>query len=82
MAHPFSLRAGVWHDPRHSIEFKGEPGTDLGAVGLATLFQGGQGPQNHFAFGLGWAFTKFQLDAAADFSDVTDTFSLSAVYHF
>ena len=82
MSHPFSLRAGVWHDPRHSIEFNGDPGTDLGGVGLATLFHGGQGPQNHLAFGLGWAFTKFQLDAAADFSDVTDTFSVSAVYHF
>ncbi len=82
MSHPFSLRAGVWHDPRHSIEFNGDPGADLGAVGLATLFAGGQGPQNHYAFGLGWAFTKFQLDAAADFSDVTDTFSVSAVYHF
>ena len=82
MAHPFSLRAGVWHDPRHSIEFKGEPGTDIGAVGLATLFSGGQGSQNHAAFGLGWAFAKFQLDAAADFSDVADTFSISGVYHF
>lgn len=82
MTHPFSLRAGVWHDPRHSIEFKGEPGTNLGAVGLATLFHGGQGSQNHAAIGLGWAFTKFQIDAAADFADVTDTYSISAVYHF
>ena len=82
MAHPFSLRAGVWHDPRHSIEFNGDPGTDLGAVGLATLFSGGQGTQNHGAVGLGWAFPKFQIDAAADFSDVTDTYSISAVYHF
>jgi len=82
MAHPFSLRAGVWHDPRHSIEFKADPGTDIGAVGLATLFSGGQGSQNHVAIGMGWAFTKFQIDAAADFSDVTDTYSISAVYHF
>ena len=82
MSHPFSLRAGIWHDPRHSVEFKGEPGVDVNAVALATLFHGGQGSQNHKAIGLGWAFTKFQIDAAADFSDVTDTFSLSAVYHF
>ena len=83
MSHPFSLRAGVWHDPRHSVEFKADPGTaNLGAVGLATLFHGGQGPQNHVAVGLGWAFAKFQLDAAADFADVTDTFSISGVYHF
>jgi len=90
MSHPLSLRAGAWHDPRHSVQFKGDPGDfrddsgdpRLDAVALATLFHGGQGSQNHFALGLGWAFTKFQIDAAADFSDVTDTFSLSAVYHF
>jgi len=90
MAHPVSLRAGVWHDPRHSIEFKGDPGDfrdtsgdpNLGAVALATVFAGGQGSQTHYALGIGWAFTKFQIDAAADFSDVTDTYSISAVYHF
>jgi long-subunit fatty acid transport protein len=82
MAHPFSVRAGVWHDPRHSIEFKGDPGTDLGASALAVVFHGGQGSQNHVAIGGGFAFSKFQIDAAADFSDQTDTFSLSGVYHF
>jgi len=82
MAHPFSLRAGVWHDPRHSIEYKGDPGTDLGPIALAALFHGGKGSQTHYAFGGGFAFAKFQIDAAADFSDQTDTFSLSGVYHF
>jgi long-subunit fatty acid transport protein len=82
MSHPFSLRAGIWHDPRHSVEFTGDPGSDQGAIPLAVLFNGGQGPQNHVAVGFGWAFTKFQIDAAADFSDVTDTFSVSGVYHF
>jgi len=82
MEHPFSLRAGVWHDPRHSIEFKGDPGNDPNAAALATLFSGGKGSQTHGALGLGWAFSKFQIDAAADFSDLTDTYSVSAVYHF
>jgi len=82
MAHPFSLRAGIWHDPRHSIEYKGDPGTDLGASALAVVFHGGQGSQNHVAVGGGFAFSKFQIDAAADFSDQTDTLSLSGVYHF
>ena len=82
MSHPLSVRAGVWHDPRHSIEFTGDPGEDLGSVALAVLYNGGKGPQNHGAIGLGWAFPKFQIDAAADFSDVTDTYSISAVYHF
>jgi long-chain fatty acid transport protein len=83
MAHPISLRVGIWHDPRHSIEYKGDPGTDdTVAAGLASLFFGGKGPQTHGAVGLGWVFSKFQIDAAADFSDVTDTYSVSAVYHF
>ena len=30
----FSLRAGVWHDPRHSIEFTGDPGTGKTTVAL------------------------------------------------
>jgi long-subunit fatty acid transport protein len=82
MSHPFSVRAGVWHDPRHSIRFEGDPGTDFGGIGLATLFHGGQGAQNHVAIGGGFAFSKFSIDAAADFSDQTDTYSVSGVYHF
>jgi long-subunit fatty acid transport protein len=82
MTHPFSVRAGVWHDPRHSIEYQGDPGTDAGALSLATLFHGGKGAQNHAALGFGWAFDKFEIDAAADFADLTDTYSVSAVYHF
>ncbi len=83
MAHPFSLRAGAWHDPRHSIEYKGaDPGTDIGALGLATLFGVGKGSQTHYSIGGGLAFAKFQIDAAADFSDLSNMYSISAVYHF
>jgi long-chain fatty acid transport protein len=82
MTHPFSLRAGVWHDPRHSIQFNGDPGSDNLAIPLAVLFAGGKGSQTHGALGFGWAFTKFEIDGAADFSDLSDTYSISAVYHF
>jgi long-chain fatty acid transport protein len=83
MSHPFSLRAGVWHDPRHSIEYKGDPGdTDVNAIALATLFSGGKGSQTHESIGAGFVFNKFEIDAAADFSDLTDMYSVSAVYHF
>jgi len=81
-AHPFSIRAGVWHDPRHSIEFKGDPGNDLNSAALATLFSGGQGSQTHGAVGFGWAFSKFEIDGAADFATVTDTYSISGIYRF
>ena len=83
MSHPFSLRAGVWHDPRHSIEYKGDPGdSDVNAIALATLFSGGKGSQTHESIGAGVVFNKFEIDAAADFSDLTDMYSISAVYHF
>lgn len=82
LQHPFSLRAGVWHDPRHSIAFEGDPGSDPQGIALATLFSAGKGSQTHASIGAGFAFKSFQIDAAADFSDLTDVISVSAVYRF
>ncbi|MBL8297185.1 MAG: outer membrane protein transport protein [Rhodanobacteraceae bacterium] len=81
MSAPFSLRAGMWHDPRHSVSFSGTPADATQAV-LATLFAGGRGSENHYSFGGGWAFKSFQLDFAADLSDGLDTYSVSGVYRF
>jgi hypothetical protein len=36
----------------------------------------------HYAAGLGLAFKRFQLDVAADFSELVDTVSLSFIYSF
>lgn len=80
---PFSIRAGLWHDPEHSIKFEGDPiirpVTD--AVANAVLFSQSD-DELHYAVGFGWAFEKFQLDAGADFSDNVDTWSLSGVWRF
>lgn len=86
-AHPFSVRLGAWYDPAHALEFRGEPPTDgslfsQGQIGLATLFSQAGGSQVHFAGGLGFAFSNFQIDFAFDVSDEVDTFSLSGVYRF
>lgn len=81
MKHPFSLRGGVWHDPRHSVRFDGVP-QDLDQAALAALFAGGRGADNHYSIGGGWAFSKFQLDFAGDWSDGVDTYSVSGVYRF
>lgn len=81
MSAPFSLRGGIWHDPRHSVGFRGAPSDAPQAV-LATLFAGGRGSENHFTFGGGWAFKSFQLDFGADLSDGLDTYSVSGVYRF
>jgi long-subunit fatty acid transport protein len=84
---PFSVRAGVWHDPRHSIRYRGEPGNgatneSFNQVSLATLFSQGRGSQTHYAGGMGLAFEKFQVDFGFDLSKEVDTFSLSGIYRF
>jgi long-chain fatty acid transport protein len=88
MGHPISVRAGVWRDPRHSIEYHGNPATDPdlannpSVAALALIFGVTQGGQTHGAIGAGMAFKQFQIDFGADFSDLADTYSLSAVWRF
>jgi len=70
-----AVRAGVWLDPDHrfhSISSNPEH---------QALFQPGQ-DEVHLALGIGLAFSSFQIDLAADFSDLVDSFSLSAIYSF
>ena len=88
MSAPVSLRAGVWRDPAHSIRYRGDPATDpdfatnVNVVASAVVFSAGKGSQTHYAFGGGVAFKQFQLDFGADFSDLVDTYSISAVWRF
>jgi long-chain fatty acid transport protein len=78
---PFSIRAGVWHDPEHSVRFRGTPINTFDALANAVLFSIGD-DELHYAAGFGWAFENFQIDAAADFSDRVDAYSLSGVWRF
>ncbi|MGA9421075.1 MAG: outer membrane protein transport protein, partial [Rhodanobacteraceae bacterium] len=48
--HPVNLRAGIWHDPAHSLRYIGAPGDGTtgqsqAQVALATLFSQGRGSQ-------------------------------------
>ena len=70
-----AIRAGVWRDPDHRFR---SISTD---PEHRALFQPGE-DEIHVAVGLGLAFRSFQIDLAADFSDLVDTFSLSAIYSF
>lgn len=86
MANPMFVRAGVWHDPRHTIQFNGTP-TDGTGLTEAVVFGGGYGAKMHYALGGGIVFTTsflkgLQLDAAYDHSEKIKTASLSAVYRF
>jgi long-subunit fatty acid transport protein len=71
-----AIRTGVWLDPDH--RFRSIHPDD---PSHRALFQSGEDGV-HVAVGLGLAFTAFQIDLAADFSDLVDTFSLSAIYSF
>lgn len=77
MENPFTIRAGVWHDPEHTIRWDGAV-TNVSQAINATLFSTGD-DELHYALGFGWAFKHWQLDAAADFSDRVNTISMSGV---
>jgi len=71
-----AARLGVWLDPDHQPRF-----TSGGDLLEQALFPPGD-DQIHYALGLGLAFKKFQIDLGADFSDLVDTVSVSAIYSF
>jgi len=70
-----AVRAGVWLDPDHRFH------STIDDPEHRALFQRGE-DEVHVAVGLGLAFKIFQLDLAADFSDLVDTASLSVIYSF
>ncbi|MBL0162822.1 MAG: outer membrane protein transport protein [Xanthomonadales bacterium] len=85
--HPFSLRAGVWRDPAHELVYHGnppifDPATQDPEANAATFSSGRSNKQTHYAIGAGMAFSKFQIDLGADFSDTSDTVSASGVFRF
>jgi long-subunit fatty acid transport protein len=77
---PFALRAGVWRDPAHSIEWRG-PIDQFEGVAAALLFPKGES-QTHLSVGAGIAWPRFQIDAAYDSSKHYKVGSLSVVTRF
>jgi long-chain fatty acid transport protein len=78
---PLSFRAGVWHDPEHTIRFQGTPSLEGDAIANAVLFSAGD-DELHSSVGFGLAFEKVQIDAAFDASERNETVSLSGVVRF
>ncbi|MCB1628031.1 MAG: outer membrane protein transport protein [Xanthomonadales bacterium] len=88
MERPFFVRGGVWRDPEHRLTIPNSITQDCNSSDFnffgcidATLFRPGD-DEMHYSLGLGWAFDRFQIDAAADFSDLVDTYSVSGVLRF
>ncbi len=68
-----ALRLGAWLDPDHRIQ------VTRGNVFQQAILPPGD-DQIHYTAGVGLAFETFQVDLAADISDLVDTASISAVY--
>lgn len=80
---PFSVRAGLWREPEHAL-FATGPTSGPQALSVdidRALFLRGD-DELHYSLGFGWAFSSFQFDLAADFSDNVDTYSASGVVRF
>jgi long-chain fatty acid transport protein len=77
---PFAIRAGYWRDPAHSIEWRG-PLDQFPDYAEALLFPTGE-TQNHISIGAGLAWSRFQIDAAYDTSDMWKAGSISFVTRF
>ena len=81
LRNPLALRLGVWHDPDHRIRFEGDPETFSELVLDPLFFEGDD--EVHVSVGLGYVIgDRFQIDAAFDFSELIDSFSLSGVLRF
>ena len=77
---PLALRAGVWRDPAHSVQWNG-PLNQGEFVGAAILYPKGQ-TQMHRSVGAGVAWPRFQIDAAYDTSKHYKVGSVSVVTRF
>lgn len=77
---PFALRAGYWRDPAHSIEWNG-PLNRPDFVAEAMLYPKGE-DQDHLSVGVGFAWPRFQIDAAYDTSKHYKVGSISMVTRF
>ncbi len=69
-----ALRLGAWLDPDHS------PHIGAGGTPYERALLPPGDDEIHFAVGFGLAFELFQVDLGADFSDLVDSVSLSAIY--
>lgn len=67
----FTLRAGAWYEPDHSLRFEGRN------VGFDAVFRERSG-QMHYTAGVGFALRRIQIDAGIDHSDRVSVVSLSA----
>lgn len=79
---PIALRAGVWRDPDHTLSYAGPTDESNAEQRSTAAFFPAGGSETHFSLGFGFFLDNFQMDFAADWSDLQDTYSISGVYRF
>jgi len=78
----FALRGGAWYDPSHQAYLDANEATGLPAPRWAVLLPKRDGTW-HVSGGIGFTARRhLQIDAAADFSELIDTVSISSVWRF
>ena len=78
----FALRAGIYHEPDHTIRFTGTTGDPALDLEEKEKFPGSD-DQMHITGGLGLVVSEhFQVDTAANIAAKSTQFSISAVYRF
>ena len=72
-----SARFGAWYEPDHTPRYTGQDGD------LQALFGRELDDELHLSLGIGLVIKEdYQLDFAANFSDIGDTYSFSLVKFF
>jgi long-subunit fatty acid transport protein len=70
-----AIRVGLWRDPDHRFRFVGDDPFDR------ALYPPGKDAV-HLSIGAGIAFSHFQIDVGADFSDAVNQFAVSGIDSF
>ena len=77
---PVFIRAGLWRDPAHAVQFTG-PTNSVETIADAILYPKGES-QTHTSIGAGTSWKNFQIDAAYDRSPHYRVGSISVVARF
>jgi long-chain fatty acid transport protein len=79
-ARVFAIRLGTYFETDHSLVYTQQP--NVAVVRPYEILFRQQPDQWHITPGAGFALAKFQVDAAFDYADREQTFSVSAVFRF
>ena len=71
----FAIRGGAWFDPEQAARVVGDETASSVPTGI-------RGDLWHLAFGVGWAYQRFQIDLGFDISELSITASLSGIVNF